>query len=123
VQRGAVAVDGRAHDASRNASVTGPDGRAEAQKADGGRWRPAAIALPPGQPVGGKRVRGRRRIDRPDRPVRATVRPPVRGVLAGATRVPSCCGRCVRRVRLRRPPEGSQPTAGQLVVRPVVVHV
>jgi len=112
VQRGAVAVDGRAHDAGRYAGVAGPDGWAEAQKANGGRGWPAAIALPPGQPVGGECVRGRRRIDCPDGPVRATVRPPVRGVLAGVTRVLGSCGRCVRRVRLCRPPEGSQPAAG-----------
>lgn len=98
-----MAVDRGAHDAGRHAGVTGPDGRAQAEKAHGDGWRPTAVALPFGQPVGGQRVRGRRRANRADGSVRAAFGPAVRGVLAGAARVAGPRGRRIGSVRLRRP--------------------
>lgn len=118
-----MAVDGGAYHASRNVGLARPNGRAQAQEAHRDRRRPSAVALPPGQPVGGERVRGRGRADRPDGPVLATVGQAVRGVLAGVARVPSAGGRRVRRFRVCGPQEGPQPAASEFVVRSVVLHV
>lgn len=124
MQRRAVAMDGRTHHGGRHAGVIGANGRAQAQEAHRDGRRPAAAAVPPGQPVGGERVRRCRGANRADEPVRAAVRPPVCRVLAGVARVPGAGGRRFSRVRLRWPPrQRTQPAAGQFVIRPVVVHV